>query len=445
MKILSIFLYEWKHFIRSPFKIVALFLFIIASLYGLHNGAALYQKQIAEIEKINQKVNEQTEKIIAFYDKGEKGPADRPRIDLTTPFWAIWNVQTYAFKQPSPAMVYSIGQAEQYGFYKQISVWASPYDADMAEEISNPERTQTGTLDYSFALLFLLPLLLLILLYNIKSAESEQGLLPLIYVQTASQNKWLLARVLFYVALLTLINLALLLYGATLTGVLETSKNAFGLMVLYTVVYLLFWAVLYFLIIKSGKTILENSLKMVGILLLFTFIIPAAVHQWISISKPVNLMTDLIDAQREGREKRLELADSLKLKQLFSLYPELKNTVLANDSTKQAGLLGFSASALENHFTKEVITSISNENSAKNKLIKATYWFNPLTFFQNQINAIAQTHYDDYENYRREIQQLIDNRIRTMVLDTWNDVKVDKAKYLEYQASLKSVENYGSN
>jgi ABC-2 type transport system permease protein len=424
---------------------VALFLFIIASLYGLHNGATLYQKQRAEIEKINQKAEEQKQKIIAYYDKGEKSPPKRPWIDFTTPFWAIWNVPTYHFKMPSPAMVYSIGQAEQYGFYKQISVWASPYDADMAEEISNTERTQIGTLDYSFALLFLLPLLLLILIYNIKSAESEQGLLPLIYVQTASQNKWLLARVLFYVALLTLINFALLLYGATLTGVLETSKNAFGLMLLYTVVYLLFWAVLYFLIIKSGKTILENSLKMVGILLLLTFIIPAAVHQWISIAKPANLMTDLIDAQREGREKRLELADSLKLKQLFSLYPQLKNTVLVNDSSKHAGLLGFSASALENHFMKEVIKSISNENSAKNNLIKATYWFNPLTFFQNQINAIAQTHYDDYENYRNEIQHLIDKRIHTMVLDIWNDLKVDKSKYLEYQVSLKSLENYGNN
>jgi ABC-2 type transport system permease protein len=445
MKILSIFLYEWKHFIRSPFKIVALFLFIIASLYGLHNGATLYQKQRAEIEKINQKAEEQKQKIIAYYDKGEKSPPNRPWIDFTTPFWAIWNVPTYHFKMPSPAMVYSIGQAEQYGFYKQISVWASPYDADMAEEISNPERTQTGTLDYSFALLFLLPLLLLILIYNIKSAESEQGFLPLIYVQTASKNKWLLARVLFYVALLTIINLALLLYGAILTGVFETAKDAFGLMLLYTVVYLLFWSILYFIILKSGKTIIENSLKMVGVWLLVTFIMPATVHQWVSISKPINLMTDFIDAQREGPEERFEQADSLKLQQLFSLYPELENSALAKDTTQQNTLLSFCASAVENDFKKKAVLPISKENNSKNTLIRQTYWFNPLTFFQNQINTISQTHYDDYENYRNEIQYLIDKRINTMVLDIWNDVKVDKPKYIDYQVSLKSLENYGSN
>ena len=51
MKNISLFLYEWKHFTRSPFKIIALILFVLASVYGLHNGAALYQKQQAEVKK----------------------------------------------------------------------------------------------------------------------------------------------------------------------------------------------------------------------------------------------------------------------------------------------------------------------------------------------------------------------------------------------------------
>jgi ABC-2 type transport system permease protein len=172
---------------------------------------------------------------------------------------------------------------------------------------------------------------------------------------------------------------------------------------------------------------------------------PATVHQWVSIAKPINLMTDFIDAQREGPEERFEQADSLKLQQLFSLYPELENSTLAKDTTQQKTLLSFCASAVENDFKKKAVLPISKENNAKNTLIKQTYWFNPLTFFQNQINTISQTHYDDYENYRNEIQYLIDKRINTMVLDTWNDVKVDKPKYLDYQISLKSLENYGSN
>ncbi|MEL6864071.1 MAG: hypothetical protein AAFP19_06620 [Bacteroidota bacterium] len=49
MKNLSLFFYEWKHFVRSPFKVVALLLFVLAGLYGLHNGANLYHEQMAQI------------------------------------------------------------------------------------------------------------------------------------------------------------------------------------------------------------------------------------------------------------------------------------------------------------------------------------------------------------------------------------------------------------
>ena len=78
---------------------------------------------------------------------------------------------------------------------------------------------------FSFVLLFLLPLLLLILLYNLKSAESEQGFLPLIEVQIATKNMWLLSRMMFYLILCTLVITGLLLYGAMLTGIFKTGSN----------------------------------------------------------------------------------------------------------------------------------------------------------------------------------------------------------------------------
>ena len=170
---LSIFLYEWKHFVRSPFKVIALVLFVLAGAYGLHNGASLYKKQMAEIEEIQENIDKDRQEYVAYYDEGKPGPDDAPWVDMSEPFWAVWFSYIYHFKTPSSALVYSMGQAEQYGFYKRVTFLASPYDADMTKEIANPERLQVGTLDFAFSLLFLLPLLLLILLYNLKSAETE--------------------------------------------------------------------------------------------------------------------------------------------------------------------------------------------------------------------------------------------------------------------------------
>ncbi len=438
MKALKIFLFEGKHFARNPFKIVALLLFIIAGIYGLHNGANLYKNQLVEIQKINQNIEKERQNIINYYDEGKTGPQARPWVNVTEPFWAIWYSSTYNFKKPSPTMVYSIGQAEQYGFYKKVTFSSSPYDADMAEEIANPERIQNGTLDFSFVALFLLPLVLLILIYNIKSYESEQGFLPLILVQSASKNTWVFSRVLFYFLLIFLSIILLLVYGATLTNVFTLTSGILGDLILISFFYLMFWGVLYAMILFRGKSILGNTLQMVGLYLLFTFIIPAAVHQWISIEKPTNLMTDFIDATRDKKQELYDLPNEVAEAKLFEMYPQIKNTEIAKDSTKNLGALNDSFYALTNQLMKESIAPIQQESLEKNQMVQSTYWFNPVTYFQNHFNKQSGTHYQDYQQYRNQIQTSIDQQIRALVLDTYGGVKVDKPKYLDY---LKKFNN----
>ncbi len=439
MRELNIFVYEWKHFSRNPFKVVALLLFVLASVYGLHNGANLYNEQTSEIDKINQQATEGRQQYLAYYDEGKKGPDNRPWIDLSTPFWAVWYSEIYHFKTPSPALVYSVGQAEQYGFYKRVSFRASPYDADMTKEIANPERLQTGTLDFTFALLFLLPLLLLILLYNLKSAEAEQGFLQLIEVQVASKNTWLLSRIAFYVVLLFIVIIALLVYGAILTPVFSSAFTAFSQMLLYSVLYLFLWSTIFYFILRSGTSIMGNTLKMAGVWLLLSFIVPGTVHQWISLVKPVNLMTDFIDVKRDQRQELFQQPDSITKSQLNTLFPEIVDSPVANDDSKSNFAMNRSFAALENELTKKSIASIEADNNEKNGLVKSTFWFNPVVFFQNHFNSIAESHYDDYQDYRREIQKLIDTQVSTMVLDVWHDVKVDKEKYMEYSNKLSRL------
>ncbi len=438
MSLLTLLLYEWKHFSRSPFKVVAVILFVLAGIYALHNGADLYHEQVKEIERIKAHNEKRKQETLAFYEQGKKGPDDRPWVDVNTPFWAIWYAVPTHFKEPSPAMVYSIGQSEQYGFYKQVTFQSSPYDADMAEEIANPERLQSGTLDFSFVLLYLLPLLLLILLYNLRGAEADMKFLPLIQVQIGSKGGWLLARIGFYFSLLVLILMALMLYGASLTGVFPDASDSFGKILLLLLLYLSLWTGLYFLVIRTGKGSVTNTLKMAGLWLVFSFVIPAIVHQWVSIRHPVNLMTDWIDAKRDERNKMYDQPDSVLQAKLNALFPEILESPLMRDSIRKNLALNRSATAMANELLKNSLHPIERDNAAKNAFIRRTYCFNPTTFFQNQLNALSHTHYQDYQDYREEIQVLIDKQIGILVLDTWYDVRVDKKKYLEYQQKLST-------
>jgi ABC-2 type transport system permease protein len=439
MRGISIFLYEWKHFSRSSFKIVALFLFCVASIYGLHNGADLYLKQHKEIEKLNEKVKADIDETIGYFDSGAKGPEARPRVDVTTPYWAIRNATTYHYKTPSPSIVYNIGQTEHYGFYKAITISSSPYDTDMAKEIANPERIQSGTLDFAFVLLFLLPLLLLVLLYNIKGAEAEQGFLALVYVQTGSKKWWIISRTLFYVFLLIAILLGLMLYGAALTNPFEDIARFWSIFAL-VVSYVLFWTLIYFFIISYGRSTVSNTLQMIGVWLLFAFIIPATIQQWVSIEKPTNLMIDVIDARRDKTEDIYAQTDANTDTQIFNLYPNFKTTKAAKDTLLINKVRRNSKRALVNNALKNATKSIDEDNAVKNQLISKTYWFNPLTYFQNSLNLLTETHYNDYQRYRNEIQQLVDKRLEVMLMDMWNDVTVDKKRYLEYITNFSSNE-----
>ncbi len=432
MIIFNIFLLEWKHFIRNPFKVIAVLLFIIACLYGLHNGANLYHRQKAEIEKIDQRIASERQKTIEKHFKKDISIAQGSRSrDPSSPYWAIRQFPLYHFKKPSPAMVYSIGQSEQYGYYKKITFNSSPYDSDLSEEIANPERLQIGTFDFSFALLYLLPLMLLILFYNIKSTEIEQGFMPLIEVQNSSKKIWILIRASFYSLLIFFVNIILIIYGSMLTNTHELTSNFFGYIFFYTFLYILLWTVLYFIVLIGSKSTLLNTLQMSTIYLSLAFIVPGIIHQALSISKPPNFMIELIDV-RDQRQGLYDSPSDVIQSQLNIQFPQILDSPIYRDSSKSETVRSQSMPAMVNELKKENIRLIEKEVQSRKDFIGRFFILNPVIFFQNRFNLLSETHFDNYQNYRDEIQILIDKQIQVMIDDLWSGKIVDEERYLEY-------------
>ena len=154
IRYLNIFLFELKHFTKSRTKVISYLFFVLACVFSLLNGFDLEEKQLNTIDNINVNEYESISEIINWYEKGEKGPEDRSWVDVTNPYWSIRYSPTYIIKKPSPLLPLGIGQAEQYGFYQKLSIWSSPFDSDIAEEITNYERLINGNIDFSFLILF---------------------------------------------------------------------------------------------------------------------------------------------------------------------------------------------------------------------------------------------------------------------------------------------------
>ena len=198
---LNIFLYEFKHFVRSKAKLFSYLFFIIICVLSIFNGFKITNKQSLTISEIHQQKQLDDEKVLEWFDQGKKGPDDKSWINIEDPYWAIRYTPSYVVKHPSSLMPLGIGQSQQFGFYKKVSRWSSTYDDDIVEEISNYERLINGNIDFSFLVIFILPILLIILTYNINGLEKDLGFYKLISIQNKRMRFWVFNRLLFYLCL----------------------------------------------------------------------------------------------------------------------------------------------------------------------------------------------------------------------------------------------------
>ena len=428
---------EFAHFKRSPFKVISLILFLMAIVYGCQNGYDLLKRHDAEIMSIKSINEDSINKAIIQFEEIEKGTIDKPRRDPTVPYWAIWSTPSYAFKYPSPMMVFSLGQSEQYGYYKRVTNWSTIFDSDLAEEIANPERIAIGTLDFNFVLLYLSPILMIILLFNIGGLEKDLKFDQLIYLNNITKKDWLLSRFTFYYLIIFCSIFCLMVPYALASQVFQYEMSQFFNLIIVISLYILFWTALFYFINFFGKGSSDQAIKMISIWLTFCIIIPGAIHQISSLKYPTNYMTDYLDVSREQESEIFKLpADTSRIK-LLENFPRLKNTLYAADTSINKSIINRSLSGLVNILNKNVGYKIENSNEEKNEFINKFSIVNPIVFFQNKINQITKTDYYAYKNYRRDIQEIIDKKIKLILDDTWDKIVVDKTRYVQYVESFK--------
>jgi len=435
MRYLNVFLFEFHHFRKNISKVITYLIFVLACVYSIYNGFNLYNKQINTISHIENEQKNEINKVLGWFDND----LTQQKVD-----WAFKYIPLYTIKNPSPLLPLGIGQAEQYSYYKEIGKWSSTFDADMMEEISNPERLVNGSIDFSFLIIFLLPILLIILTYNIGGLEKDLIFDKLITIQSSSFYKWVLFRFIFYLFLLLLTVIFLIISVVLINDVQSLFNKSIYDLIFLSFLYILFFSIIFYFVIIYSESTSSIAFKMISIWLLFCVILPGSVHQYASLKHPTNYMTDFLDANRNDFYELVSLpAEDIYIK-LNNIYPSLETTLYGLQVQKNNGELNDESynalrqtiSAIANEMNKAAIADIEGQNNVKNEFIKSTYWFNPISYFLNKWNAYTLTDYNSYYKYRQNIQAYIDVKLRLMVYETWNQNKVNKSVYENYLKQL---------
>ena len=95
-------------------------------------------------------------------------------------------------------------------------------------------------------------------------------------------------------------------------------------------------------------------------------------------------------------------------------------------------------SCIVNQINVQAINIIEEQNNFKNNLIRSTYWFNPISYFQNKWNKLTSTDYYAYKDFRDNIQLITNKKLEILAFECWNERTVNLNLYNEYLKKLHS-------
>ena len=304
MKLYQLFLQQC---LRSKEVWVSLLLILLLGIGSIFIGSTHLQKQEAAIAEVNQYQKAHFERQVSLHNK------DLGLLLYYAKFAYINTLQSLAG--------FSIGQADVNPTVKRISIKtfeAQRFDNDLI----NPMNLQSGTLDLSFVILYLFPLLIIVLTFSIVSEEIETGSWRLVATQTTSKVRFVISKLLIRIGLLFVV---LLLLFCVLKWTLSIPLSVDFLLVFgLSFLYLLFWFAVSFLVVVFRKTSGFNALLLLSIWLVLLILLPAGINAHVASKYPVPEALSATIAQRDGYHTKWDTDKLATIEKFYKHYPEFK-------------------------------------------------------------------------------------------------------------------------
>jgi len=326
-----IFRYEFKKMTadRTLWGLTAiLFLFALLAVFNGSRWADFQRKNLAELSKDQQSRLEKHVTDINDYNR-ENG-----FVRVEAPQGAS-SVGTYTMhyiaKPPHPNAIFAIGQSDLYPYYVRFTA-IQISNMLFNEEIVNPVNLLVGKLDYSFFIVYLLPLLIIAMAYELLASEREQGTFTLLRIYQPRTSRFLLAKWLFRVLWLLAV-----LYGAVFAGMLLFSPFALrefdaGTLAIvgFSTVYTLFWFAICYAANMLGKNSLFNGIALTMFWLFVVFLLPTVANTLMEKKHPIPSRNAQVVQQRED-EKQMDREKNYRAYLLdHPEYPDLRSDTMGN-------------------------------------------------------------------------------------------------------------------
>ncbi len=302
--------HEWRLLSRSRWAMAALLLLLALSTVAVVGGLREAQRQrdtIARVAELqHQELARQAPRLTRNGDAGTVG---------YYAFLGTWD-------PPTPAAFLALGLRDATPYVLRVRALALQSQLHEGESY-NPELALAGRFDLAFVAVYLLPLFLIALLYDLASGERQSGrLATLLTLPGAGRRLWL-RRAGLRAGLAAACVLLPVLAGGVAS---DMPAAALAVVVLALLAYVACWTGLCLLVsLRSGSSV-ANATALMGGWALLTLVLPTLGNAVLSRAVPVQQGVALTLAQRDAVHGAWDVSREETLARFFHSHPQWRHS-----------------------------------------------------------------------------------------------------------------------
>ena len=300
---------EWRFMLRQKYILVLLLCTLIVTSFSIFSGIKEVSQQHQTIERLKQADLKDRSEAQAKYD------------DVGSLAYYSFHL---SYSAPSNLAFAALGERDVYPWKHRIRMLALEgqiYESDA----QNAELAQAGKIDFVFIISALSPLIIILLFHDLFANERNSGRHDLLVSTSISSfSLWGARSIVRFLALFVCLMLPFYI-GAAISSVSVTMVVAISAIVL---VYMLLWTLLSIWWAQKQNTAPRIASSLIGIWVLFAFIIPILGDLAINHSVHSPKGGDIVLTQREAVNDGWDLPKEATLKAFVETHPKYKDNLV---------------------------------------------------------------------------------------------------------------------
>jgi ABC-2 type transport system permease protein len=297
----------------------------------------------------------------------------------------------YAMLPSGPLAALAIGQSDLLPSYFKVSTDARETIV-AASEIENPHRLLVGRFDLAFVLVFLYPLLILAVTYNVLSAEKEQGTLALALSQPVSLATIASGKVALRALLLLGVVVGFSVLALIAARVSVAAPGALVRMMLWVAAvsaYGALWFALAVLVASFGRPSTANATILATLWLLLVVMLPSLFNLLATTLYPVPSRVEMIQAVRVASDEAAGAGSTL-LARYYEDHPELASGG-AEQAMNDFNIIRVAVDDDVARRARPVVDRYEQQLARQQRMIDRLRFLSPAVLMQDALNEVAGT------------------------------------------------------